>query len=331
MSVQMRHVLAIQAMRAEFCRETGDEAVRTASAHSDTPLRFVRSRAEYHAERAMWNEGGPIMARTDDRHIRAAGVDVPIRIHRPTAEAVLPGIVFLHGGGFTVGDLDTHDRIMRVLAEAAGSAVIGVDYSLSPEATFPQALHECASIIDHLARHGDEHGIDGGRLALAGDSAGAGLTLGAALLLRDEPEVVAAAPAGFTSLRALISIYGGHGLADSASRRLFGGDWDGMGANDLGNLMDDYFAEPQDAQSPYVAHMTADLSGLPPVFVAAAGLDPLRDDSRRLAETLERAGNDVTFEEHPHVLHSFLHFGRVLDDTTTVLHHAAEFASTQLS
>jgi acetyl esterase len=348
MSPQMREVLSIQAARAEECRTIGEQAAQAAdgqrpadrkcSAESDIPAGrntstdrdTLAKRAEYRAERTVWNEGGPIMARTDDRHIRAADVDVPIRIHRPTAEAALPGIVFLHGGGYSVGDLDTHDRIMRVLAEAAGCAVIGVDYSLSPEATFPQALHECAAIVDHLARNGHKYGIDGTRLAVAGDSAGAGLTMGAALLLRDEPEVVAAASESFAALRGLISIYGGHGLIDSASRRLFGGDWDGMGANDLNNLMGEYFADPDDAESPYVAHLTADLSGLPPVFVVSAGLDPLRDDSRALARTLERAGNDVEFEEYPHVLHSFLHFGRVLDDTNTVLHNAAAFALKRL-
>ncbi|WP_228282370.1 alpha/beta hydrolase fold domain-containing protein [Brevibacterium atlanticum] len=330
MSPQMREVLSIQAARAEECRAIGEMAANSAGELSPADRDTLAKRAEYRAERTLWNEGGPIMARTDDRHIRAAGVDVPIRIHRPTAEAVLPGIVFLHGGGYSVGDLDTHDRIMRVLAEATGSAVIGVDYSLSPEAAFPQALHECAAIVDDLARHGREYGLDGARLAAAGDSAGASLAIGAALLLRDEPEVVAAAPASFASLRALISIYGGHGLVDSASRRLFGGDWDGMGAGDLNNLMSEYFASPDDAESSYVAHLTADLTGLPPVFVAAAGLDPLRDDSRALARTLQRAGTEVTFEEYPHVLHSFLHFGRVLDDTTTVLRHATAFAARQL-
>lgn len=330
MSDQMRDVLSIQAARADECRAIGEHAAQAAGDLSPAESSILAERAEYRAERTVWNEGGPTMARTDDRRIHAAGVDVPIRIHRPTAEAVLPGIVFLHGGGFTVGDLDTHDRIMRMLAEAAGSAVIGVDYSLSPEVKFPQALHECAGIVDHLAVHGAEFGLDGSRLVIAGDSAGAGLTLGTALLLRDDPNAVAAHPTSFHSLRALISIYGGHGLVDSGSRRLFGGDWDGMGANDLNNLMGGYFLTPEDEKSPYAAHLTADLSGLPPVFVAAAGLDPLRDDSRTLARTLERADNDVHFEEYPHVLHSFLHFGRVLDEAGEVLARSAAFAADRL-
>ncbi|WP_241241455.1 alpha/beta hydrolase fold domain-containing protein [Brevibacterium linens] len=328
MSDQMRAVLELQAARAADCAQAGLRAVKDDM--DPETARLTANRAEYCAERSYWNEGGPTMARTDDGHIRAAEVDVPIRIHRPLAEAVLPGIVFLHGGGFTVGNLDTHDRIMRVLAEASGSAVIGVDYSLSPEAKFPQALHECAGIVDHLAAHGVDFGVDGARLAVAGDSAGAGLTLGTALLLRDDPTADGARSSAFSSLRALISVYGSHGLVDSASRRLFGGEWDGMGANDLNNFRDDYFAVPEDEQSPFASHLTADLSGLPPVFVAGAGLDPLRDDSRALARSLARAGNDVEFEEYPNVLHSFLHFGRLVDETNKVLASAADFAADRI-
>lgn len=327
MSPQMREILSIQAVRYESCRSAGQKAADAAMRQTPASRRRIATRAAYRAERSLWNEGGPPMAQTVDTTLRAAGVVVPLRIHHPTAEAAPPAIVFAHGGGFTVGDLNTHDRIMRVLAEASQTAVVGVDYSLSPEARFPQALHECASIIDHLTVHGVDFGIDGERIALAGDSAGASLTLGAALLLRDEPESIGAQASSFSALRALLSFYGGHGLSDSASRRLFGGNWDGMGANDLNDLTADYFSSPEDEALPLVAHLTADLTNLPPVFVAAAGLDPLRDDSRALATQLRRAGNSVAFEEYPHVLHSFLHFGRVLDDTSRALADAANFAA----
>lgn len=330
MTPQMRVVLSIQAARQEACRLAGQKAAEAASTQSPAARERIAKRAAYRAERSLWNEGGPSMARTDDMRIRAAGVDVPVRIHRPIAEVVLPAIVFLHGGGFTVGDLDTHDRIMRVLAQTSGATVIGVDYSLSPEAKFPQALNECAGVIDHFAVNGDEYGVDGSRLALAGDSAGASLILGAALLLRDDPASIGAQPGSFSAIRALLSFYGGHGLVDSASRRVFGGDWDGMGANDLNNFISAYFASPEDEHLPVVAHLTADLSRLPPVFVAAAGLDPLRDDSHALATSLQRAGNATMLVEYPHVLHSFLHFGRVLEDTTRVLSKAASFAADHL-
>lgn len=333
LSVQMIDVLAVQAARAAECRDAAASALADqAQAHpasrenSPTPPEFVAARAEYRAERAHWNEGGPTMAQTLDGRIEVENVAVPVRIHRPTAEAVLPGIVFLHGGGFSLGDLNTHERIARVIAAGSGAAVIAVDYSLSPEAVFPQALVECASVIDHLARHGEAWGIDPTRLAVAGDSAGAMLALGAALLLRDEPERVRADP-GFSSITSLLLFYGAHGLTDSTSRRLFGGEWDGMGPEALASIAAFHYATPADAASPYVDHLGADLGGLPPTFVAAAGLDPLRDDSRALSALLRRAGTEVEFVEYPHVLHSFLHFGRILDEANAALASAADFAA----
>lgn len=333
LSAQMIDVLAVQAARAAECRDAAARAVAdqaqagpASRENSPTPPEFVAARAEYRAERAHWNEGGPTMAQALDGRIEVGDVAVPVRIHRPTAEDVLPGIVFLHGGGFSLGDLDTHERIARVIAAGSGAAVVAVDYSLSPEAVFPQALVECASVIDHLARHGEAWGIDPTRLAVAGDSAGAMLALGAALLLRDEPERVRADP-GFSSITSLLLFYGAHGLTDSTSRRLFGGEWDGMGPDALTSIAAFHYATPADAASPYVDHLGADLGGLPPTFVAAAGLDPLRDDSRALAALLRRAGTEVEFVEYPHVLHSFLHFGRMLDEANAALASAADFAA----
>ncbi|GAA1810870.1 MULTISPECIES: alpha/beta hydrolase fold domain-containing protein [Brevibacterium] len=342
LSAQMRDVLDIQEARAAECRAAADRVIAARAGQdggqsgtpgtdrdAGAPTEFAAARAEYRAERTHWNEGGPTMARTEDAHLRVGDVEVPIRIHRPTTEAVLPGIVFLHGGGFCLGDLDTHDRIARVVAATSGAAVIAVDYSLSPEAVFPQALLECATVIAHLARDGQDWGIDGTRLAVAGDSAGAMLALGSALLLRDEPERVGA-DSSFAALRALLLVYGSHGLRDSASRRLYGGAWDGMGPEVLAGIANVHYTSPADAESPYIDHLGADLRGLPPTFIAAAGLDPLRDDSRALAALLQRAGTDVEFIEYPHVLHSFLHFGRVLDEANAALTTAAEFAAARL-
>ncbi|MDN5654792.1 MAG: alpha/beta hydrolase fold domain-containing protein, partial [Kocuria sp.] len=255
MTDQMRTVLSIQASRASACAQAGRQAAETVTGQEAAELE--RMRAEYRAERSCWNEDGPVMARTDDSVIRTAGVDVPIRIHRPTEAALLPGIVFAHGGGFTLGDLDTHDRIQRVLAAESGAAVIGVDYSLSPEVSYPQALHETAGIVDRIARHGEEFDLDSSRVCLGGDSAGAMLTMGAALLLRDHPESIGLNPESFSAIKALLLFYGGHGLHDSASRRLYGGAWDGMSADDLAAINTVYFSSPTQADEDYVNHLGA--------------------------------------------------------------------------
>ncbi|HJA39627.1 MAG TPA: alpha/beta hydrolase fold domain-containing protein, partial [Candidatus Brevibacterium intestinigallinarum] len=226
-----------------------------------------------------------------------------------------------HGGGFTVGDLDTHDRVQRMLAHHSGAAVVAVDYSLSPEAKFPQALRECTGVAAHLAAHGAQWGLDGSRLAFAGDSAGSGLSMGGALLLRDEdPDV-------FARLRSLLLIYGGFGLRDSATRRLWGGDWDGMKMDDLAGFMDALYSSEADARSVYVNPLEADVRGLPPVFLRSAELDPLADDSRAFAEVLRRAGQEHEHHQVPGVLHSYIHFGRMLDAANQTLAEAALFAA----
>jgi acetyl esterase len=275
------------------------------------------------------------MASTVDTTIPAAGVEVPVRIHTPVTAASgagegeggteLPVILFFHGGGFTVGDLDTHDRVQRMLAHHSGAAVVAVDYSLSPEAKFPQALRECTGVAARIAADGAQWGLDGSRLAFAGDSAGSGLSIGGALLLRDEdPDV-------FARLRSLLLIYGGFGLRDSATRRLWGGDWDGMKMDDLSGFMDALYASEDDARSIYVNPLEADVRGLPPVFLRSAELDPLADDSLAFAEVLRRAGQEHEHHEVPGVLHSYIHFGRMLDAANQTLAEAALFAAARFA
>lgn len=306
----------------------------------DDPVAAMR--ADYSDERAFWNEGGPQMVRTDNLTLPLAGTSVPVRIHRPADAETLPAIIFIHGGGFSVGNLDTHDRIQRVLAAESGAAVIAVDYSLTPEAVFPQALHEVAGAAAYFAARGSEHGIDPKRLAFAGDSAGAILSLTATLLLRDEPGTAAEAaglsddpsvgePAGvspFESIRSLLLYYGTYGLRDSATMRLYGGWWDGLSRNDLDDMLEAHYRGAQHEASPYVDPLTADYSKpVPPMFIVGAELDPLADDSRALDKVLGTFGRESEFHLEEGVLHSFLHYGRMMEASRDVLAWGAEYAA----
>ena len=317
-----------------------------------TPFAFVGAsggqieamRADYNDERAFWNEGGPQMVRTDNMTLPLAGASVPVRIHRPVDAETLPAIIFVHGGGFTVGNLDTHDRIQRVLAAESGAAVIAVDYSLTPEAVFPQAMHEVAGAAAYFAARGSEHGIDPKRLAFAGDSAGANLALTATLLLRDEPHVAAEAagldadpsagqPGGdsdFESIRSLLLYYGTYGLRDSATMRLYGGWWDGLSCADLEVMLEAHYRGAQYVANPYVDPLTADYSKpVPPMFIVGAELDPLADDSRALNKVLGTFGREREFHLEEGALHSFLHFGRMMEASRDVLAWGAEYAATR--
>ncbi|MGV8965216.1 MAG: acetyl esterase [Cellulomonas sp.] len=282
-------------------------------------------RRNYVQERSFWNEGGPVMAETVDDVVPGPFGDIHIRAFLPSTTSGRPGIVYIHGGGFVVGNLDTHDRIMRALAQLTGSVVVGVEYALSPEAKFPVAVRECAAVIHHLRAEGAALGIDGDHLALAGDSGGANLCLAATLYLRDEaPEDPA--------LDCLILFYGQFGLQDSASQRLFGGEWDGLSRADLAYYARTYTTGPQDLTSPYYDCLSADLSrGVPPCYVAASGLDPLRDDSLALAALLEGAGVPHRLRVFDGVLHGFLHYSRMLPEAGEALADGATFYRSTLT
>lgn len=302
---QMRAVLDKQA-------ELAGDAFAT-----DVALEEMRRR--YAQERAFWNEGGPVMAETVDDVVPGPSGDIRIRSHRPSAAGNRSCIVYIHGGGFVVGNLDTHDRIMRALAERTGSVVVGVDYTLSPEAKFPTAVHECAAVVEHLRTEGAALGIDGDHLSLAGDSGGANLCLATTLYLRDE------VPDGPT-IRCLILYYGMFGLRDALSQRLYGGEWDGMSRADLDYYMGCYTTGPNDLESPYLDCLGADLSdGVPPCYIAASGLDPLRDDSLALAALLAEVGVPHRLRVFDGVLHGFLHHSRMLPEAGEALEDSADF------
>ncbi|HEY3548922.1 MAG TPA: acetyl esterase [Propionicimonas sp.] len=282
-----------------------------------TDVGLDQMRQAYCLERRFWNEGGPAMVQTIDAGIPTAAGEVAIRCHLPRTADGLPAVVYIHGGGWVVGNLDTHDRIMRTLAHSSGAAVVGIDYALSPEAKFPVALEQCAALVRHLHERGADYGIDGSRLALAGDSGGAAMCLATTLLLRDQ-----AGPA----IAALALYYGLYGLRDSLSRRQLGGPWDGLAEADLDYYLDCYLADPADARSPYVDCLAADLSrGVPATYLAAAELDPLLDDTTALAAILGEHGVACSHEVFGGVLHGFLHNSRMLDAAATALGNGGAF------
>lgn len=145
---------------------------------------YCAMRQAYHDERRYWNEGGPQMLRTEDVLVPTRWGQVLTRIHMPQTQPAAT-LFYVHGGGFILGNLDTHDRIMRLLAQFSGCTVVGIDYSLSPQARFPQAIEEIVAVCQFYRRHGERYGLNRASIGLAGDSAGAMLALAAALWIRD--------------------------------------------------------------------------------------------------------------------------------------------------
>ncbi len=248
------------------------------------------------------SEGGPVMAESADRWLWLRGRRIQCRFHRPAGIAgPLPVLLYLHGGGWVWNSIDTHDRLMREYAEAAGCAVIGPDYALSPEAAFPQAVEECAAVLRWIGMRGAEWGLDAGRILLGGDSAGANLALGAALLLRDTD---GAPPPG---LRGLLLNYGVFdSRLDTPSYREFATGY-GLTAERMAFYWSVYAPREADRTHPCAAPLRArDLGFLPPCLLQIAELDVLESENRAMAARLREAGVAVTETLFPGTVHGFL-------------------------
>jgi acetyl esterase len=242
-------------------------------------------------------EGGPTMAETSDRWLPIRGRRLLCRFHRP-ASGSLPVLIYIHGGGFVWNSIDTHDRLMREYAAGSGAAVIGPDYALSPEAPFPQALEECAALVRWVAAHGAEWGLDPSRIVVGGDSAGANLAMGVALLLRETDPGLA--------LRGLLLNYGVFDADfESATYREFAEGYF-LTREKMRFYWDCYCPRPADRLNPLAAPLKADLRGLPPVLLHIAELDVLTSENLAMAKRLEEAGVTVQQRLFPGTAHGFL-------------------------
>ena len=242
--------------------------------------------------------GGPEMAETTDRWVDDRGRRIFCRVFRPVTDRVIPTLVYFHGGGWVWANVDTHDRMTREYAAAGDVAVVSVDYALSPEAKFPQALEECAAVVRFVAEHGASWGLDPSRIFLGGDSAGGNLALATALLLRD------------TGGPALMGILANYPVSDSRfdtpSYREFGTGGYGLSTERMAFYWSVYVPHDIDRLHPLAAPLRADLTGLPPVMVLQAELDVLRSEGEALVEKLRASGVAVENEVFAGTVHGFL-------------------------
>lgn len=276
-------------------------------------------RANYRKERAMWNEGGPQMAETLDIAVPYGDHKVPTRLLRPVAEKGLPILFFIHGGGMVVGDNDTHSITQRKLAAFSGCAVVGIEYTLAPEAQYPLPVNECCAAVRYFVEHAAEYGLDPKRIGFSGDSGGANLSMGSILCLRDS---------GFdmSTIKGAVLYYGGYGLRHSVSSLLYGCMADGLTEQDLVFYQKMYLGEQDPRDCPYYNAYVNDLStGIPPCFIVAAELDPLSDDSRLLYQVLTEKGVPCEFHEYKGALHAFVHYSKVMDDAEDTLRRGGHF------
>jgi acetyl esterase/lipase/predicted FMN-binding regulatory protein PaiB len=274
-------------------RDTG--RALTAGRTLDWPQRRVIAEQS----RLPWQAGGPQMASRTDHVAETEAGPVRLRFFDPAPGAAKPALVYMHGGGWALFSLDTHDRLMREFAARSGMMVVGVDYALAPEARYPTALNQVTGVVRWLRRHGGDFGIDVERLALGGDSAGGSLSMGTVLKLRDAGETGA--------VKAVLSIYGGFSpdYSPTAGQR-YGTPDDMLTAAEIDEFWNNYVGTMADRRDPYLVPVLADLRGLPPVFLLVAECDVLAEQNMQMAGCLLAAGVDVEVKVYHGAPHSFI-------------------------
>ena len=239
-----------------------------------------------------------VVAEVRDTIVPGPAGPLPARVYTPQ-DAIAATVVFLHGGGWVIGDLDTHDPVCRALANATRARVAAIAYRLAPEAPYPGPLDDTVAALRWAARTWPQE-----RLAVAGDSAGGGLAAGAALRLRDDPD----GPA----LVAQLLVYPALDPSMASPSVAENGDGYFLTRADMEWFWGHYLPDPETRTDRYVAPLGAeDLSGLPPAVVAVAEFDPLRDEGRAYARALADAGVPVAVIEGPGLVHGWLGMGEV--------------------
>jgi acetyl esterase len=260
--------------------------------HPDAPI--VESRARAKALRQNWHRTIPsIYSQTEDVYEGCR-----FRIYRPSDLPNLPAIVFFHGGGWSMLDIDVYEPIIKRLALTSGAAIFAIDYPLAPEAPFPSAVETCTGFVRHVIASSGLFDIHSGSIAVVGDSAGANLAVAVALVLRDQKEDL---------INALGLAYGAYDLAnESKSCQLYGGADLPLTIESMRSSRKNYVPDTVWLGSPLASPLGADLRRLPTCFLVVASHDPLFDENIAMAGRLGLAGCEVLMKIYPGTVHGFL-------------------------
>jgi acetyl esterase len=252
---------------------------------------------------AEWSAPRPAEIVATDFLVPTAEAEVPVRLYRPRARTgKLPVILYMHGGGWILGNRDSHDQVTAQMALQTDAAVLSIDYRLAPEHKFPAAFNDCYGVLTWLAANGAalDLDLDVDRLAVAGDSAGGNLAVAVALAARDRrgPRIVFQGLI-YPSLRfqQAAAIASDNPQSNSP----------GLTMESLGIYAQAYLGHPADAQNPYAAPLMAEtFADLPPAYIAAAWFDVIRADSEVYAEKLQASGVAATYRCAPGLPHTYL-------------------------
>jgi acetyl esterase len=266
---------------------------------------------------------GEIMAEVSDRLIPGVGPDIAVRVYRPQVEGLLPALVYFHGGGFVLGDLDSHDNLCRALGNRLGALVVSVDYRRAPEAKFPAAFDDAWAALQWVAAQATKLSIDPSRLLVGGDSAGGNLAANVCLKARDS---------GGPAIAHQLLFYPvcDNDFSRDAYREVGSGYF--LETDMMRWFWDQYLSTPEDAGKPYCCPLkAADLSNLPAATLVVGGYDPLKDEGLAYVERLRQAGTPVRSLVYPGAIHGFMSYIGMLRLSDQALNETVDALQTALA
>lgn len=265
----------------------------------------------------------PAVASANDRVIDGPGSPLTLRIYRPDAQGPLPLLLYVHGGGFVIGDLETHDKVCRTLCHDVAAVVVAVDYRLAPEHPFPAAVDDVACALRWATAHARELGADPSRIALAGDSAGAQLATVATLRA-----------AGTIAPRALGLIYPfAQHYSEPSPSMIENGEGKFLTFGVMRWFIDCYLGERHELvrHADFALLHAQAMHTLPPTWLATMGHDPLRDEGHELALRIALAGVPTAHRHYPDAIHACIHFTAVSALGIRVMADLAAWLRSQLN
>ncbi|MDJ0785366.1 MAG: alpha/beta hydrolase [Myxococcota bacterium] len=298
-----------------------DAMAQNPDARPTHELEPAEAREGYRALADLFGPGAEV-GKISDRRIPGPAGDIPVRVYEPAGTGPFPILVFYHGGGFVIGDLDTHDKECRALCNGGACLVVAVDYRLAPEHRFPAAVEDAVAALEWVAAEGASLGGDPSRLAVGGDSAGGNLSAVVAQHARNRR-----GPA----LRFQLLVYPTVQL-DCAGERFASRKENAAGPflmHETINYFMGHYIGDADEQAlmadPRISPIRADsFEGLPPALVVTAELDPLRDEGEAYARALEKAGVPVTLRRYDGMAHVFFQLSPAIGAATSLLDEAGE-------
>jgi len=277
----------------------------------------VVARADRRLEARIVSPPRPIpMARVESLEIPGPAGAIGARLYLPPGmQEPAPLLVYYHGGGWVIGDLDTHDNPCRFLAAHSGACVLSVDYRLAPEHPFPAAVEDAWAAYAWAVANASPLGVDPVRIGVGGDSAGANLAAGVCLLARDQ----SAPPPAMQLLIYPVTQVG----EDLPSRLLFKEGFL-LTRRSMDFFEEKYLPRAEDHRDPRVSILHADdLGSLSPAYIAVAGFDPLRDEGELYAQQLREAGVRVALRRHPGLVHTFANLTAICPSANRAMLEAA--------